>query len=279
MNPMIDINQLTLCTLKRIFLSRQIYLNMRRYGTIYALLLILFFTACGTLQSVPQEEKNNFQGSFYYIDTNIVKDRNINLMLLNYRVGVDSLMQKIIGTSDMPFSKAQPDCTFGYLVADAMYEAILPKDSLVQACVSNQGGLRIQYLSPGPISLGNIYELMPFDNLLVVVEVPGTIMQQWMDHIAAWGGWPVTNIHFEIKDKKAHNILINNKPLHPNIIYRVVTSDYIANGGDDCSFLKECKTYKYNTLMRDAIIQYISKRTEQNQNIHFTLENRIQYAE
>lgn len=252
---------------------------MLRYCQYIYLLLLFLLHSCagsGRLTEIPDQE---FKGSYYTIDTPILKNKEMDLMLLAYKTGLDSQMNKVLGQSELPLTKAQPDCTLGYLVADALFESGKEKDPMVIAAVSNQGGIRISYLAPGAVTLGNVYEIMPFENMLVVLEVPGEVMYRWMQHIAGRGGWPVSHIRFEIEGDTAKNIYVNGQPIHPNIVYRVATSDYIANGGDDCSFLKDCKRYRYNILMRDAITAYIEKRSRQGLPIHFEPENRIRYAE
>lgn len=240
-------------------------------------LLISMLSSCTTVKVLQQEVHTS--GSIYNIDTSIVNDLKVNQLVNTYKIGLDSIMNHPLGTSAQPLTKAQPDCTMGHLVSDALLEAAKAKDSLVQVAVSNQGGIRINYLSPGNITLGNMYEIMPFDNMLVVLEVPGEVMMQWCQHIANKGGWPVSNISFEIEDKKAINIIVNQKPLNEQLVYRVATSDYLANGGDDCEFLRKCKRYTYNVLMRDAMIQYVQHHTAGDKPLNIQLENRIKYAD
>ena len=250
---------------------------LQNYKNISLLLLIIIFSSCTTVRVIHQDVQ--ITGTVYNIDTSIVNDLKMNQLVNTYKMDVDSIMNHPLGISAQPLTKAQPDCTLGHLVSDALLEAAKEKDSLVQVAVSNQGGIRINYLSPGMITLGNLYEIMPFDNMLVVIEVPGAIMMEWCQHIANKGGWPVSNISFDIDSSSAINIIINKKPINELLVYRVATSDYIANGGDGCEFLRGCKRYTYNVLMRDAMIQYVSHHTAEGKELNIQLENRIKYAE
>lgn len=234
---------------------------------------------CGGTKLLEYDDTKAFKAGFYSVDTSIVKNKELNSFLFAYKTGIDSLMGLRLGYSERPLTKAQPDCTLGYLVADALFEAGKSRDSLVQAAISNQGGIRVQYVAPGDITLGQVYEIMPFDNMVVVLEVSGAILTQWLEHIAARGGWPISGIRFEIHDGKAKNVTIQGKPVHDNLVYRIATSDYLAGGGDDCEFLRECKRYRYNILMRDAIADFIRNKSVHNQQLDYELENRIMYAE
>ena len=73
---------------------------------------------------------------------------------------------------------------------------------------------------------------MPFENILTTVKFEGNDLQSFFDYIAANGGDPISGATFKIKNKKAQDIKINGKPLNLDQSYTVLTSDYIANGGD-----------------------------------------------
>ena len=55
----------------------------------------------------------------------------------------------------------------------------------VDFAVINYGGMRIPAIPKGPITRGKIFELMPFDNLLVVVRLDVSILTQFINHMAA----------------------------------------------------------------------------------------------
>lgn len=239
-----------------------------------AILLTVFYLAASAQKSAVV-----YQDSLYTIDSTLGKDEAMDKMLSNYRKQEENAMDVVIGNTDAPLSKAQPECTLGDLIADAQLEAAKQKDPDVKISVSNQGGIRIAYLSPGPITKGNAYEIMPFDNKLMIVEIPGKLIQQLCDHIANYGGWPVSGITFQIKNKKAINILIDGKPVNEQLIYKTVLSDYIYNGGDNTDFLSGCKYKSYNIFIRDAIISYVEARTAKGEKLNISLQNRITYAD
>lgn len=242
------------------------------YSISFAAFLLFSFSNCA-----PKKIYNNRESisQNYIIDSTIVKDPSVNLLITQYKKGLDSMMSKVVARTDKPMTKAQPDCTLGYWVADALLAEAKKKDPLVHAAISNQGGIRINYVAPGDITLGQVYEISPFENTLYILEVPADTLEKWCQHIAEKGGWPVSNITFTIKDGKASNIYVDNKPLNRSLVYKIATNDYLANGGDDCAFLKDCKTTKYNVLLRDAMIHYATEL----KTLNFQLENRISYGE
>lgn len=230
----------------------------------------VFAISCKAPLIIQQTSSN-----YIAVDSNQNKNNTLENFMHTYRIEKDKTMQTIIGEVVKPLSKTQPESSLGNFMVDAQLYYAKQKDEKVVAAVINYGSIRIPYISPGPITIGTIYELMPFDNTLVIAEVPGKIVKEFCDHMATLGGWPVANISFEIKDKKAHNILVNGKPIHEAFIYKIALSDYIANGGDNCEFLLACKKTTYPIFIRDMLLDYIKEKKQIAQSI----ERRIYYAE
>lgn len=210
------------------------------------------------------------------IDSTITKSPQIDSFLSIYKAGTDSIMDVVIGKTTVPLTKSQPECTMGNFAVDAQMEYSKKIDEEVQIAVINQGGLRINYLAPGDITVGNIYEIMPFDNTLSILEVNGEQIDSLCNHIIKYGGWPISGLSFTVsKDLKAINIKVNGKALHPHFVYKVATSDYLANGGDNCIFFTKCKRKNYNIFIRDMLLDYLKVYPT----IHPTLENKITYEQ
>jgi len=139
----------------------------------------------------------------------------------------------------------------------------------------NQGGIR-SYIPKGNITVGKIFELMPFDNLVVLQDVKGSVLQEFLDKTAGEGGWPVsTGITMSIKEKKAVQVLIGGKPLDANATYTIANSDYVANGGSDCEMLRKIPKMDKGYLFRDALLEYVAELTKQGKPVESKIENRV----
>jgi 2',3'-cyclic-nucleotide 2'-phosphodiesterase (5'-nucleotidase family) len=145
----------------------------------------------------------------------------------------------------------------------------------VDLAFMNTGGIRLNQMLPGPINKGQIYELMPFDNLMVLVEMDGVQLQGFLDHVAARGGWPVSGGSYTIANKKAINVLINGKTIIPTQNYTIATSDYVANGGDDSNVMKTLKQQNIGYLQRDALLEYTAQFGKQNKRIEKPTGERV----
>ena len=151
----------------------------------------------------------------------------------------------------------------------------------------NNGGLRT-FLPKGDITRRKIYELMPFENELVVVtlsaektnELFGYIAKKTVNGGTRKQGVPVSgNVKVELNGTFPKNIYINDKPFVGRT-YKVITSDYLANGGDYMSFfLNPIKSEKIGIKLRDAIMLHVINEKKAGNSLNAELDKRISYVE
>lgn len=243
------------------------------------LLLLLFFpvliTACNKAY-LPS--KANYLD--YSITSALPKDSALLVLLKPYSDSVNSSMNNVISEVEKSLEKKQPEGSLGNFMADAMFFSAKEKFSVpVDAAFVNYGGIRITQLAQGAVTRGKIFELMPFDNIVVLQKLKGTELQQFLDLVAERGGWPSAGITMQIKDKKAINVHVGGKPLDPNATYTVANSDYVANGGDNADMLKVLPQQNIGYLFRDAIFDYIKSLQSKGKNISANIENRVTNAQ
>jgi hypothetical protein len=61
--------------------------------------------------------------------------------------------------------------------------------------------------------------------------------------------------------------------------YNVVTSDYLANGGDQYFFLTEARKESLNLKIRDVVISYVEQQHRKGNTITARLDNRISHVQ
>ena len=208
------------------------------------------------------------------------KDSSVLSFLQPFSENVNRTMNDVVGIADKSLDKKQPECTLGNFMVDAFLSMAAEKyNTQVDVAFLNYGGIRLTQLPAGNITTGKIFELMPFDNLLILQKLKGDVLQQFLDLIAAKGGSPVAGFTMQIKDKRAVNVMIGGKPLDPNATYTTVNSDFVANGGDNADMLRPVPQITNGYLMRDAIFDYIRKLKSQGKNISANIENRVTNAQ
>jgi 2',3'-cyclic-nucleotide 2'-phosphodiesterase (5'-nucleotidase family) len=209
-------------------------------------------------------------------------DTSILRTIAPYKSGLDKEMNEVLIVSESAFSKGEPEGELGDLVADIILEEAAKKyaakDNIpLQFCVLNNGGLRVP-LPKGEITRGKAFELMPFENEMVVLTLTGQQTKQLFDFIAAKNGMPVSGIKMGIKNSTAVNVLVNGVPFDPARNYTLVTSDYLANGGDKMDFFKSAaRTVPLGYKLRDAIIDNFKELHQQGKTLKAKTDGRIYY--
>ena len=238
------------------------------------LTVILFSLSC----SPPQQAVTlNYTG--YRIEKGAPTDTAMANFLLPYSTAMNATMNRVIGFTSESMTSKQPESALGNLMADCMRSMAEKKfGKKVDAGFMNPYGIR-SYIPKGNITVGKVYELMPFDNLVVLQEMKGSVFKKFLDKVAADGGWPVSEgVLIRIKDKKAVSILINGQPLNEEALYTIANSDYIANGGDNCDMLRSVPQQNKGYVLRDAIIEYINQFTQQGKPVEAKIENRVTHV-
>lgn len=243
---------------------------MYKYGLFFA--LILGLVACKTATNVPRAEALGF----VKMNNKIKADSTASATIQPYKVDMEKLMNKVIGLFASDMCKKQPEGPLGNFMADALLKmAEKTYNTPVDFASINNGGIRLPCVSKGPITVGKLFELMPFDNALTVLTLSKETTQKLFDKMAEKGGWPVSkNTAYTIRNGRAENIIINGKPLNSYDKVVVALSDYIANGGDDCGFLIGCDRLNAINLIRELLVDYVKWQTENKHNIESVVEGR-----
>jgi 2',3'-cyclic-nucleotide 2'-phosphodiesterase (5'-nucleotidase family) len=238
-------------------------------------------SACKTNWVVLHDKTEN---KVIILDTINVKqdDAQILEIIKPYKAKIDSEMSEIIAYSETNLYKDEPEGLLNNFVADLIFQKgneYLRKEYNISAsiCLLNSGGLR-SGLPKGAITIENVYELMPFENVLVAIQISGKDVKAMMNRIAKKGGMPESGFVMGIKSDTAQNIMIGNSAFDVSKNYTIITSDYLIAGGDDMTcFANAIATYTLSIKVRDAIIEYLREQTKKNLTINSKLDKRIYY--
>ena len=248
--------------------------------TISYLLLItclLFTFSCKTafVQRSYDVENISVSEELGTMDSTIVK------LYVPYKNILEKDMNRVLAISEKELVKDKPESLLTNFLADLLLEqgAVVANDHQLNftPAVSffNYGGIRSS-LPKGEITVGNIFELMPFENELVFIELKGDKMQAFMDYIADHGGGSVGGARMVIANDKANDVKIGGKEIDFNKNYWLVTNDYVAAGGDGLEMLAENERFiNSGEKIRDAIIDYLEELTNNNQHVNPKLDERI----
>ena len=231
-------------------------IRLLRYG-----IFLVILSACTHHLHVSEVKT-----SHYEVKTS-KNDSITNLSVLPYKEKLDKEMNQVIAYSDSALTREGREPLVGNFVMQAMDVYVTmanPRSRNEFILLMNYGGLR-NALPSGNITKQNIFELMPFDNELVIIDISGAKLKECIFYMARSGKLLSVEIGFTLTDTIISEIKIGKKDFNENQNYRIVTTDYIANGGDNCTFFKDPLKYETaNFKLRDAILYYCEWLTKKN---------------
>lgn len=223
--------------------------------------------ACHTGRPTPHVVINQ-QYRQIGIDSTARPDSSLAQFLSPYKQGLDKSMNEVLGQLPERLEKRKPECALNNLLCDALLSQAADRyDKPVDVSHLNYGGVR-SGLPKGAITVGNVFEVMPFDNQLIILTVTGDMLLQFLNHFASDEALLVGGISVKLHDNKVQSVTFTNgRTLQPTETYTVALSDYIANGGSGAGFLKNAVKRENldNYLIRDALIDYFRKQGQRNQ--------------
>ena len=259
-------------------------------GTKLSCIGVVTFTPAGTIEHELLTYEKPADG------TEPIKYNNSVSLLVNQKSSdINDAISKVIGTTDFPLYIYDPEAkdsagkpirivrrmgtNLGDLIADAFKNKTGAECSFI-----NGGGIRVN-IEKGDITLSEVIDVLPFGNILCLIEVTGQQIldaMEWGCHVTPKesGGFPhVSGITFDldtsIKDpckvdnngmctgiegeRRVKNLKINGEPVNPTKKYKLSTLSYTAlNNGDGytafdgCTILEEGAAEDY-TLVVDYI--------------------------
>lgn len=136
----------------------------------------------------------------------------------------------------------------------------------VDISVTNAGGLR-RSLEAGTVTMGDLYEVMPYDNVHAIYEMTGKQVRELFEYglssetIKNVGKIQFSGVKIEIDGDIVNKIVLDDgSMLDDNKIYKVVTNDFMGNGGDGYTIFKEAKLLGETLPIRDAMVEELRKK-------------------
>ena len=229
----------------------------------FCVFIITIATSCATIY---QPKKAIYYD--YRVNRAFAADSGILTMLTTYSDSINKTMNLVIAQATETLEKKQPNGSLGLILVDAMRQTATAKYGVnVDAAFVNNGGIRIPTVAKGNITVGKVYEIMPFDNLIIIQNIKGNIFNDFIQLMAKRGGWPSSGITYTLAKGKATNIMVGDIPLDMDKTYVIANSDYIANGGDDADMLRPLPQQNNNILMREAFLEYFKNKNAKGEKI------------
>lgn len=241
--------------------------------------LLLSLCAAPLWLSAQNFEVKNIRGGRYEITSAL--DASIpdsaKAFLAPYRQKVDSVMGPVLGESASYMRAFRPESPLSNLIADILrLEAADVTGKAADLAVCNIGGIR-SALPKGQVTVGDILEIAPFENMYCVVTLTGEQLTELFGQIAAVKGEGISGAQLRISsDGKLIQATVGGQPVDPERKYRVATLDYLSEGNDKMYAFKKAEVVETTTLpVREVLMSYIKEQALKGLKVDAKIEGRI----
>ncbi|MEN2983910.1 MAG: bifunctional UDP-sugar hydrolase/5'-nucleotidase [Dictyoglomaceae bacterium] len=210
--------------------------------------MILGYTKENALKTVFAGPENKF-------------DEKIAQIVEKYNNQLKDEFAKVVGETLVNLVRNyNEESNVGNVICDAMREA-----TKADIAFQNSGGIRTD-INKGPITMELVYTLLPFDNVLVVMDLTGAQILKLLEQSATLEKGILQQSGLKVKydmrkpiGQRVVEVLVGDKPLELDKVYKVVTNDFLAAGGDNFVTFKEGKNLVYGDMLRDVFVEYLKK--------------------
>jgi 5'-nucleotidase len=190
---------------------------------------------------------------------------------------VAPIAAQVLGTASTGLHRRLPESTIGDLITDAMRA-----DGGVDIAMQNPGGMRAD-MDEGPITRGELYAVMPFDNTIVTMELSGAQVKQALEQsLRGDRVTQVSGLHYVYDPAKpalqriTSITLADGSPLDEQRTYRVAMNNFMASGGDQYDALAQgANRTDTGRLVRDAMEAYVRARCAGGKSLAVPADGRI----
>ncbi len=246
---------------------------------IHTLFIIGICCSCSARYHVTSYQGN----STLEVDSSFAIAANLEATIASYRGMLNQKMNRKIGTAttDITKSPGEGENALGNFAADLLQaQSNIYFGDSIDMSIQNFGGLRVN-INKGDIYVRNIYELMPFDNLITIMTLKGSAIKKLFEYQGKTKGLAIANTQLVYdKDGNLKEATIGGEKFDIQKNYTISISDYLANGGGNMEFLAEAiHRIDSEILMRDAMIGYVERMTQAGKIISAKIENRVVFED
>jgi 2',3'-cyclic-nucleotide 2'-phosphodiesterase (5'-nucleotidase family) len=219
------------------------------------------------------------------VDASIPNDPPVDKMLGPYSPKVREL-EVVLGTLKGELKKSGTGSgSLGNFVTDGLrWQASVKTGKPITVALMNSGGMRRNNIGEGELKARDIFELLPFENALITVELTGEQLTKLLQLIVAsreaQSGARITYKTNADKSSEMESAKLRDpsgeKEIDPNATYTITTIDYLYRVGGRYAILQQGKNMKeLGITLRDAIINYVKSETAAGRDIKPNLDGRF----
>ena len=228
---------------------------------------LFYFLLLVCLYSCKQETHlAKIEGARLEINDSLTADQAIEAFVKPYREHVNRDLDSVLAYAIDTYSKSDGELNtaIGNLMADIIVDRANPiyksrTSNSIDMVMVNHGGIR-SIISKGNITTRTAYEVMPFENSIVVSEMKGKLIKEELIPylLRARRAHPISGLQLRVdNDFNLIEAKINGESIQDNKTYHVATNDYLYFGGDRMIFFKKGDSlHILDYKIRNALIDY-----------------------
>ena len=247
---------------------------MKRFFYLTFFLLLVTIMACTQKRELVAVEGGNIKVEAVSRDGGAAEVRSI---LERGRAAVDSIKRPVLGEAAHSLEKYIPESPLMNFAADALLVMAQHHSNVpVDIAITNKGGLRSN-IAAGTVTFGDIYNVFPFENTLAFLTLTGAQLWQLCGEIASVGGEAIAGMRLIMTESgELLEVSVGGNSIDNSKMYRVATSDYLAQGNDKMTALALGTEREVTSItIRDLMVQYVKEQAAKGEKIAAACDGRI----
>ncbi|MFB2593923.1 bifunctional UDP-sugar hydrolase/5'-nucleotidase [Paracoccus sp. p4-l81] len=230
-----------------------------------------------TLTFDDQGKVTKAEGAPILLDASVTPDPKLAARITEMAKPIEELRNKVVAETAAPIGADRDtcrarECEMGNLVAEAMLDRVRPQG--IQIAIQNGGGLRAA-IDQGPVTMGEIYSVLPFQNTLATFQLTGaeviTALENGVSQVEEGAGrFPqVAGLTFAFDAKAPAGARISDvkvrdgdgfAPIDPAATYGVVSNNYMRGGGDGYDIFETAgkNAYDFGPDLAEVLADYLA---------------------
>jgi len=211
-------------------------------------------------------------GDLVVMDGSVAEDEATKARIAEAAMPLEEIRNKVVAETGEAIGGERDvcramECQMGSLIADAMLDRV--KDQGIQIAIQNGGGVRAS-IDAGPVTMGEVLTVLPFQNTLSTFQVTGATVVEALENGVSQveegaGRFPqVAGMTFAFDasqpaGSRVSDVMVGGAPIEADKIYGVVSNNYVRNGGDGYAMFKTAENaYDFGPDLADVTAEYIA---------------------
>ena len=239
----------------------------------FIICIILSIAAFGYAQNVSAPK---FKYQYRMVQLDSTYDSKVDPKLAKYvakkRAQLEKQMQVVVAHSDTELESFPPESPLSNFLTDILLNesSKYVKDTVfdnIDLSMLNFGGIRTS-MPAGDVKVGDLYRISPFDNYLTFIVLKGSELKKALGRFTDKFNAPYSGAVIVYNNNKAVNITVQDKPIDDSRLYKLVTLNFISDGGDHLLEGIRYEKIEYTTItFRDFLVAELKAMTARGEKV------------